>query len=447
MKSRRDVAPPPPTTKPKPTSQTFFSGRAPFNDTILRLQDTAKKAKYALRRAHILPLRRGHRGKVSSTQTRTTSIHVAGSQWKNAEEMTRLFDGEKKLPTGDYRKVVQLLVELNEYRDLAQRALSTASRSKIDSAASSSSSLLDPQPSLYSTSEFAISDSRKPPMSPAQMLDMLDDLLGPFQRASYTSNLARLVQADSALNKTFSAAEDVEGSQYDALLEPQGARAKGGKAHIDEYGRAYALGRRKESSARVWLVPAKIPRFRPEVKEVDRTHQEVVAVSSTSSVSSSSSVQVLASSSTWPPVKKNHVAPSDSKPAIDTAAHARFLTALQSTFTPSNSTFTPPTSPTGITVTPSVSQILINNVPLHVYFTNTIDREKVVFPFKATGTLGKYNVFALVRGGGTTGQAGAVALGIARGIRTFFPAVTRILKGCMCFLPFLSAKILIFGDC
>jgi len=284
-------------------------------------------------------------------------------------------------------------------------------------------------------------------MSPAQMLDVLDDLLEPFQRASYKSNLARLVQADSALNKTSSAAEDVQGSQYDALLQPQGARAKGGKAHIDEYGRAYALGRRKESSARVWLVPAKIPRFRPEVKEVDRTHQEIVshvAVSSTSSAPSSSSVEVLASSSTQPPVKKNQRASSGSKPAVDTATHARFLTALKSTFTPSNSpasTFTPPTSPTGITVTPSVSQILINNVPLHVYFTNTIDREKVVFPFKATGTLGKYNVFALVRGGGTTGQAGAVALGIARGIRTFFPTVTRILKGCMCFPPFFSIFI------
>ena len=233
-----------------------------------------------------------------------------------------------------------------------------------------------------------------------------------------------------------SSAEDVE----NAFLEPEGARAKGGKAHIDEYGRAYALGRRKESSARVWLVPAKIPRFRPEVKEAVRTAEEgdpqTKILSPAPPVLSRSSAEVSTSSTRSPPSVAT-----PSEPTVNSVAHARFLAALKSTFTSSKfpSAFTPPASPTGMTVTPSVSQILVNNVPLHVYFTNTIDREKVVFPFKATGTLGKYNVFALVRGGGTTGQAGAVALGIARAIRTFFPTGTRILKGCKHLFIYLFA--------
>jgi small subunit ribosomal protein S9 len=424
LKSRRDVAPAPvPTTKPKPTSQTFFSGRASFNDTILRLQDIAKEAKYSLRKAHILP--KNDKTKVMMVKP-TGTPNVAGGQWKNAEDMARLFDGVKRLPTGDYRKVVQLLVELNEYRALAQSALSSTS-AHSESSSSSSSSLLDPQPSLYPTSEYTVPDSRKPPMPPTQVLDVLDNLLERFQRTSYKENLARLIQVDSAA----SAVEDA------LLLEPEGARAKGGKAHVDEYGRAYALGRRKESSARVWLVPAKIPRFRPEVKEADSTPEQTPPASSSSS--SLSSAEVSAPANSKHPVEKGVMPGSNGhnngKPAVDSASHARFLTALKSTFTPSKtstSTFTPPTSPTGITITPSITQIIINNLPLHVYFTNTIDREKVVFPFKATGTLGKYNVFALVRGGGTTGQAGAVALGIARAIRTFFPTGTRILKGCKC---------------
>jgi small subunit ribosomal protein S9 len=230
-----------------------------------------------------------------------------------------------------------------------------------------------------------------------------------------------------------SSAEDVE----NALLEPEGARAKGGKAHIDEYGRAYALGRRKESSARVWLVPAKIPRFRPEVKEAVRTAEEkdpqTKILSPAPPVLSRSSTEVSTSSTGSPP--------SVATPSEPAVAHARFLAALKSTSAPSKSpsAFTPPASPTGMTVTPSVSQILVNNAPLHVYFMNTIDREKVVFPFKATGTLGKYNVFALVRGGGTTGQAGAVAVGIARAVRTFFPTGTRILKGCKHLFIYLFA--------
>jgi len=51
-----------------------------------------------------------------------------------------------------------------------------------------------------------------------------------------------------------------------------------------------------------------------------------------------------------------------------------------------------------------------------------------VRPLKLAGVLGAFNVFAIVRGGGTTGQAGALAHGIAQGIVAHVPEVDPILR-------------------
>ena len=40
-------------------------------------------------------------------------------------------------------------------------------------------------------------------------------------------------------------------------------------------------------------------------------------------------------------------------------------------------------------------------------------------PLKATETEGKFDIFVNVRGGGTTGQAGAVLLGVARALKSY----------------------------
>lgn len=57
--------------------------------------------------------------------------------------------------------------------------------------------------------------------------------------------------------------------------------------------------------------------------------------------------------------------------------------------------------------------------------------------FKLTGLVGAYNVFAIVRGGGTTGQSGAVALGIAKGLAAHAPEVQGLLKKGPYFVAFL----------
>ena len=77
---------------------------------------------------------------------------------------------------------------------------------------------------------------------------------------------------------------------------------------------------------------------------------------------------------------------------------------------------------------PPVTEIIVNNMPLNEYFRFPSDREKVLRPFQLAGLLGAYNVFAIVRGGGTTGQAGAVAHGISKGLAAHVPDVELILR-------------------
>ena len=58
----------------------------------------------------------------------------------------------------------------------------------------------------------------------------------------------------------------------------------------------------------------------------------------------------------------------------------------------------------------------INGKAFERYFPNEIHREDVMRPMKATGQFGSYSVTANVLGGGTSGQAGAVRLAIARAL-------------------------------
>ena len=126
-----------------------------------------------------------------------------------------------------------------------------------------------------------------------------------------------------------------------------GAAERKAKA-VDEYGRCYALGRRKTSSARVWAI-----RIQPEVQD------EAEA-------------------------KGEHV----------------------------------------------YSQIMVNGLPAATYFQNTADRERVFRPLQLTGLLTAYNVFALTRGGGSTGQSEAIAMGLARCLKILEPSVKFIIGRC-----------------
>lgn len=60
--------------------------------------------------------------------------------------------------------------------------------------------------------------------------------------------------------------------------------------------------------------------------------------------------------------------------------------------------------------------IVVNNRKFDEYFPVLNDQLNVLSPLKATETIEKYDVYVNVRGGGGTGQSGAVLLGISRAL-------------------------------
>ncbi len=67
-------------------------------------------------------------------------------------------------------------------------------------------------------------------------------------------------------------------------------------------------------------------------------------------------------------------------------------------------------------ITGGSGKITVNGKDAKVYFPLFTHQQKVHAPFVATGTDGTYDVTVSVKGGGITGQADAVRLGIARAL-------------------------------
>ena len=77
---------------------------------------------------------------------------------------------------------------------------------------------------------------------------------------------------------------------------------------------------------------------------------------------------------------------------------------------------------------PGDGQVLVNGRTINLVFGRVVDRESALWALKATGRMDRYNVFALVSGGGTTGQAEAITLGAARALMVFEPALKPALR-------------------
>jgi len=73
-------------------------------------------------------------------------------------------------------------------------------------------------------------------------------------------------------------------------------------------------------------------------------------------------------------------------------------------------------------------QVRINGKTLTEMFSRLHDRESSVWPLKVTGRMDKYNVWAIARGGGTTGQADAIMLGMAKALLAHEPALKPALR-------------------
>ena len=68
---------------------------------------------------------------------------------------------------------------------------------------------------------------------------------------------------------------------------------------------------------------------------------------------------------------------------------------------------------------PGAGQVIINKRELNDYFKSETQRTMIRYPLAVTDNLGKFDIKATVSGGGTSGQAGAIRLGIANALLQF----------------------------
>jgi len=86
------------------------------------------------------------------------------------------------------------------------------------------------------------------------------------------------------------------------------------------------------------------------------------------------------------------------------------------------------TSVARVFLRPGTGKIEINGRPLDDYFPRESGRLLVRQALLATETEGKFDVIVLAHGGGTTGQAAAMRLGIARALQKFNAELRPALK-------------------
>lgn len=73
-------------------------------------------------------------------------------------------------------------------------------------------------------------------------------------------------------------------------------------------------------------------------------------------------------------------------------------------------------------------EVLVNGKNIVEVFPRIHDRESALWALRCTQRLDKYNVWATVRGGGTTGQAEAITLAVARALLVHEPALKPVLR-------------------
>jgi small subunit ribosomal protein S9 len=77
---------------------------------------------------------------------------------------------------------------------------------------------------------------------------------------------------------------------------------------------------------------------------------------------------------------------------------------------------------------PGEGRVQVNERPVDEFFTHPTLKMLLMQPLKIVGQEGKYDVMASVSGGGSTGQAGAIRLGIARALVRVDGAMRTALK-------------------
>ena len=86
------------------------------------------------------------------------------------------------------------------------------------------------------------------------------------------------------------------------------------------------------------------------------------------------------------------------------------------------------TSVARVYLRPGKGNIVVNRTPIEEYFNRDSIKQVLKQPLALTGTIEDYDILINVYGGGKTGQAGAVRLGIARALCEANPENRTVLK-------------------
>ena len=81
-----------------------------------------------------------------------------------------------------------------------------------------------------------------------------------------------------------------------------------------------------------------------------------------------------------------------------------------------------------VRIRPGSGNFLVNKRKMDEYFPRLCDQESVLAPLQTLGMLASYDVWVNVNGGGATGQAGAVTLGLARALAKHVPDIEHDLR-------------------
>lgn len=81
-----------------------------------------------------------------------------------------------------------------------------------------------------------------------------------------------------------------------------------------------------------------------------------------------------------------------------------------------------------VILTVGTGEFVINGRDFEVYIPSAATRLDVLQPLELTESVGKYDITVNVHGGGITGQAGAIRLGITRALLELDPELRKLLK-------------------
>ena len=79
-------------------------------------------------------------------------------------------------------------------------------------------------------------------------------------------------------------------------------------------------------------------------------------------------------------------------------------------------------------IRPGSGRVTVNGKPINAYFARPVLQMILKQPFTVSGTEDQFDVMATVKGGGLSGQAGAVKHGVSKALQLYDPSLRGALK-------------------